>query len=590
MKKKKNNLPKSIIRQLPKEVVSKVAAGEVVEYPASVVKELIENSIDAKASQIDIEIEDSGFSKIRIIDNGHGMSKEDVLESYKRHTTSKISTEDELAIVDSLGFRGEALYSISAISTTEIKSKINETISGTHLEIVGGIAQKPIPLGMPTGTEVIVRDIFFNLPARKKFFENKQAEYRKIIQTVSNVSLGHPKVGFKLKHNKKVTFYVPKEQSLEERARYVLGDDIFNNLLPFSHEEDYMRIKGFVSKPQNTTTTNDLQFIYVNNRHINDKKMTRNVREAFGTLIDAKAQPIYILKIELPSSMVDVNIHPRKTHVRINEGVQLIEAIKKVIKHTLGIQDLTYTFDAKDEVQEFENFLKSSNVSPKQKNQEKRLTGKKANPHLATVLKETTPLWNIKTNKQNLPDEILQVKKLYLITETKNGIVLFDQHAAHERILYEEFLHQFLKERQKGAQIEIGKTIEIPQNAVDLLKDNQQTLQAIGIEIEHFRKNSFKIIKVPKVYETHDLGILLIELVNDLEGIKELTPDEKSLKTISYLACRTAIKGGDYLTQEERKNLLEKLQKTKTSYTCPHGRPVKIELSFKALAKLFKRS
>lgn len=581
------------IKLLPQEVISRVAAGEVIDHPASVVKELIENAIDALATQINIEVDGAGLEKIRVSDNGIGMTPEDLEQCFIRHTTSKIYDLDDLEAIKSLGFRGEALYSISSISDTNIRTKTKDAIAGFELDIKGGEASPIRPVGIPEGTSITVNNLFFNLPARKKFFDNKNIETKKIVQTVTQAALAYPNIGFSLKLNNKVSIHTPKDQNTEDRIEYLLGEGMTKDLLPLKHDSEHIKISGYISKPQSALNSRELQYIFVNNRPINNKNISNTIKRSFGTLIDVKTHPIIIVNIQMPHSMLDVNIHPRKLEVMFVEPRELTNIISQIVRSTLGISDLNFEINTTDnDLEDFETFLASGNQNPVTSvDYEEIQNNKKGNPYLAQLLKDETNLWNIKTNEETKKNEdIAQIKNLYLVIESQKGLSIIDQHAAHERILYEEFLESFESKKSKREIIEKNEVVQIPVTLVELAEKNIETLKRVGIDIEHFGDNAFKINSVIDIYKKHNLRNLLIEVLSDLEenGITE-NADNLSLKTISYLACRTAIKAGDYLTKKERKNLIEKLENTKTNYTCPHGRPVKIDIGMRELGKMFKR-
>lgn len=567
-----NILVPNRIKSLNPELISLVAAGEVIEHPASVVKELVENSLDAFASEINVEISDVGLSQIRVADNGLGIHKDDLISSLHRHTTSKMQEASDLAAINTLGFRGEALYSISSVSNISIRSKTIDSVAGFEVISTDASNLEIRPVGMPQGTIVTVKNLFYNVPGRKKYYQNKSHLNRKIIQIITGAALANPTVGFRMKINDKVTLHVPKNQDLSHRISYLLGDSISTNLLPLDFEVDHFHLEGFASKPQGALPSDEFQYIFVNGRPVTHKQISKIIKETYGSLIEVKSHPVFVLNLGIPPSLIDVNVHPRKQEVLFINSASVYENIQKALVEVLGISDLTYSKSSKKAI--YADVFEAH----------------KANPHLASSLKDTTLTWNIKTNKQVKDIEILQIHNLYLVFETPQGLTLIDQHAAHERILYEDFLNQFKEEKSKALSVNVDQLLDLPVSLVTLLESSLETLGKLGFTIEHFRNNTFKVVSVPQLYEKHDIKKLLIEFLKDLEENAVLKDsDQASLKTIAYLACRTAIKAGDYLTLEERQNLVEKLTKTKSSYTCPHGRPVQLEISLAELGKMFKR-
>lgn len=550
------------IKLLSPEIVSKVAAGEVIEYPAAVVKELVENSIDAGATQIDIEIENLGLTKIRVADNGEGMTLEDLERCYLRHTTSKISKLEDLERITTLGFRGEALHAIAAISHMQIKTKKADSPAGYEIDLSDLATAKARPIGIADGTIVSVTNLFHNIPARKAYYENKNSEQRKLIKLIGEEALINPAIGFRLVLNKKIALLLPKNQSIEERANYLLGTDLQQTHLAFNKQLENITIRGHISKPQYAAQSKETQYLFVNSRPVRNFEIASTIKRSFSTLIDVHSHPSFVIYIETPAELVDVNVHPRKREVLLLEKEKILQNIQTLVKSMLEVTDATY----------------------------ETTTHREADAYMASVLKDDSNLWNIKTNNQaEQYEEILQINKLYLVFETAQGMNVVDQHAAHERILYEEFLEHFEEKRSTAKSLDVNEIVEVPHDLLPLLEINIDTLEAQGFRMEVFRNNSYKITKIPEMFKTYDLKKLLLELLEDIATDQNYTADNKTLKTIAYLACRSAIKGGEYLTMEERKNLLLKLDYTKTKYTCPHGRPVKLVISKTELAKMFRR-
>lgn len=561
------------IIQLPDEVISKIAAGEVVESPAAVVKELIENSIDARATNINIEISDAGLTKIRVVDNGEGMLEEDLRICFRRHATSKIRTFDDFLKIRTCGFRGEALYSIASVSTITIKSKVKDSLAGNKLSIEQGVAGDITPVGMPNGTEVIVDDIFINLPVRKTYFNTKPLEHTKVLDKVIDTALANPQVGFSLKHNDRVLLHLPKNQTVHTRLGYIFDQEMVQHLLKIELKDAHIRIWGYITKPQSASSST-YQYLYVNNRPIKNKEISKIIKECYGTLLDIRAIPGYVLFLELPYELVDINVHPQKLVAKFVNETQIYNLIREGITKTLGIEDLTYKYS--EVKSEFESFANAKR--------------KKGDPYLAQKLKDSTTVWNFKTNQKTLDKDILQIHNLYLLTELPQGLLVVDQHAAHERILYEDFLEQYKKETISNDYVDTETYIDVSPLLAEVLRSYTNDLKNFGIEFEEFGKNSFKITKIPHFLESQNIKVVILELIEDLQQNKTtVAMNNIAVKTIAFLACRLAIKGGDYLTPAERKNLLEKLFRTKSNYTCPHGRPVMMEISNTELKKMFKR-
>jgi len=548
-----------MIKKLPDEIVSKIAAGQVVEDSSSVVKELIENSLDAKATQILVEIQKAGIKSIRVVDNGVGISKKDITLAPMAHTTSKISTLDDLSSIWSFGFRGEALSSVAAMGNLTIKSRTTKDRHGYEVIAKPEQTGKIAPVGMQKGTIVEVIGLFSKIPARKKNIKLQSTENKRLISIVSSLALIHPDISFKLILDNKTCLNLNTETQ-RERNENVLGKFISDGLVPISYQTEKIRISGFIGTPQLSIKQKTRQFLYVNKRLITNDSLSDHIKSLYGTLLDPRLNPAYLISIDLSPDLVDVNIHPRKEHVNFLTPQIVFEAIDKAIKPKLENKNLTYSF----------------NLSPKMSNK------------TAFIIKDSVTKWSVKPEKL-ASDKILQVDNTFLVTQTNSNLLIIDQHAAHERILYEQFLGVFeSKSKQlKSNPLKSPVKITLPIVEITILEDNLEVLKRLGFEFTRSNK-TFHLSVVPDLYRKHDLHQLISELVNDLrENNKRI--DSLSQRTLSYLACRSAIKSGDELTDKEVKNLVTKLYKTKTNYTCPHGRPVLIEIPLSQLHIAFRR-
>lgn len=561
------------INQLPEEVIALIAAGEVIERPSYAVKELVENSIDAGADSILVSIEDSGLRKIVVSDNGEGMDREDLEIAYMPHTTSKISTEDHLSHIATLGFRGEALSSIAAISQMSIKSRTQNSASGILLENKKGSLLQIKPIGSPVGTTVTINNLFFPVPARKKFLKSSQTEFRHISDIVSSFAMSYPTIHFKFSHNEKNIFDLPNNQSLLERARSILGEGVAANFLPIIYEEGYIKIEGFVSNPQYASKQNQKQYIFVNKRLVQDKMISLAVKESFGTLLPQSATPIFILSITLPFEMVDVNVHPRKEQVSFLNARILFDNIKLAVIQALTENNLTF------------------NLSGFAENR----SGKKGETSSlsADILKSTVLPWNRKeVEGLTGEDEIIQIHSTYLLTSTKNGLVLIDQHGAHERILYEKFVSEFENQKSKKESYHLEKpiTIELSLNDAQVLKEYKDIFAQMEFGIEHFQANTYLVRFIPVVFKGRNISKIINDMISDLashEGIQSI--DVATKRMLAFLSCRAAVKAGDVLSVAKQRAIIKDLQKAKNNTTCPHGRPTKQILPLGEINKWFRR-
>ncbi len=553
------------IHLLPDHIISRIAAGEVIERPVFAVKELIENAIDAGATTISILIEESGLKKIVVSDNGEGIEKDDILIAFKPHTTSKL--QEDLHSITTLGFRGEALASIAAISNLTIQSRTKDTASGFQVVINNGELEETGPIGIPEGTIVTVTNLFSSIPARKKFLKTQRTEFRHIVELVTSFALVYPETKFLLKHNKRIVLDLP-EQTREERMQKLLGKSYAQHFMPLITEPGYISISGFIAHPQLTTKSTNKQFLFVNKRPVSDRLITTAVKEAYGTLLEATHMPLFLLFLEVPYETVDINIHPRKEQVSFVNQTLFFETVKSAVVKTLTENNLTF-YNAS-----FQSFSARSGSTA---------------TFASDFLKESVIPWSIKNEKNMLQiDSLYQLHNTYLMTQTPFGMVIIDQHAAHERILYEQFSLAFQKEKKKKYVLPQPLFIDLSLSDFDAIHEAKKTLQTIGFTFEPF-KDAVKVTSVPLIFKDRDIPLTIQELLTAIDENSDITIDTLSQKMLSFLACRASVKAGERLTNEEAKKLVTKLERTENNATCPHGRPTKILIPLQNLHKMFKR-
>ena len=561
-----------VIQKLLPEIVSQIAAGQVVDRPASVIKELLENALDAASTQIDISLVNGGRDMISVSDNGAGMHEEDLLVSFLSHTTSKIFSSEDLHSIKTFGFRGEALASMAAVSWLSIESRPLAATSGMRVLINEGQLREQRPLGMPVGTRVVVEELFGTVPARRKFLKSIQLEFKHCLREVVHSALAHPRVAYRLTHNNSVVLDVPISTH-KERITQLLGEDLSGHLVPFDLEDTHVDIQGFIGRPQIATPNNKHQYIFVNQRAVGLSALSMVFKETYASLLEPRALPSFLIFMNLPPETVDVNIHPRKQEVSIIHLDQIVAGVREKTKELLTGKDIGYRLHNQSPVWELHD---SGMVDS-----------------TAKELRKLTSPWQVREYKKT--EDIAQLHNLYLVTETNKGVLLIDQHAAHERILYEQFLESFRKMTVEQVDIEKSVVWHVAFEDAQLIHEQIASLQTIGFDIEQANETTFVITRVPRVFQDRDIRTLLGEVLEclnteiQLETFAELPLDTLTHRTIAYLACRGAIKSGDPLDPEERRRLLEKLAETKTNYTCPHGRPVQLEISLPELEKMFKR-
>lgn len=558
------------IKKLSLEIVSKIAAGEVIERPAYAVKELIENAIDAGATVITIHIEQSGLRRIQVIDNGEGMSKEDLQLSFLAHTTSKINDTAELVGIKTLGFRGEALSSIAAISNLTIQSRQRDNASGTVIEIEKGRVEHIGSIGMPPGTIVTVDDLFYPVPARKKFLKSEKTEFRHITDIVLQFVLSYPLIHFQLTHNKKTIFDLPGKKNERERVSLVFGE-IVDHFLPVSFSDSYLSILGFIAKPHMALRNNQKQYLFVNNRAVSDRLISLAVKESFGTLLPSSSTPLFHLQLSIPYEAVDVNIHPRKEQVNFINRRLIFDLVKQAVLETLTNNNITYHVETIDTTIRIGETTSLS----------------------ALTLKDIVLPWN-RTDNEKIEKSIpfLQIHQTYILAVTKNGMLLIDQHAAHERILFEQFLQIFEKKKKEKKIYSMPKPYTLPVSLSEkqLIEEHIEIFKELGFLLEDFGKNIFLIRQIPDLFKGRRIEKIIKDMLADLSenaGLKNI--DITSKRMLAFLSCRAAVKAGDVLSENQIKKIVDDLEKTKNNETCPHGRPTKIVFPLATLHKYFKR-
>lgn len=557
------------IKLLPHHLIAQIAAGEVIERPAFAVKELIDNAIDASATQITVELEDTGLTKIVVTDNGTGMEKEDLLESYKLHTTSKLSDNDSLLSIQSLGFRGEALASIAAVSALTIASKTKNSPIGTNVFIKHSVLETVSSAGMPIGTRVVIENLFQNIPARKNFLKSNRTELKHIIESVYALALATPHISFQVFQDKKPILLLPPAQTHQERIYSIFNNTISTALLPMYKKDSYISVSGFILSPQQSAMVVPKQYLSINNRAVNDKLVQIAVKEAYGVLLDKNTQPSWFITISLPFESVDVNIHPRKEEVHFADQQLLYNTIFAAVTESLATNNITFTT------------VPTTNYLPK-------IT----KTYMGHTLKDSVLPWNTQLLTTIENGNVLQIHNLYIIMATDEGLIIIDQHAAHERILYEKFTQQFLEQKQKNISIQLPKPYIFNTSDIEylLIEENREELERLGFCIQANNKNTSVITKIPLIFKDRNLKKLLSTFLTNFAN-EVFTPqiDTLSQKLLAYLSCRAAVKAGDPLTVQQMKDILKELEKLPHAVTCPHGRPLKITMPLQDLNTMFKR-
>lgn len=580
--------------------VNRIAAGEVVERPASVAKELIENSLDAGATRIVIEIQSGGRRLIRVVDDGCGMDRDDALLALERHATSKLRSASDLEGVRTLGFRGEALPSIAAVSRFTLRTA-PEDGHGTEIEVRGGKILAVREVGVARGTVVEVAGLFFNLPARRKFLRSEATELSHVLRWVSRFALARPDVRFRLDHGTRTLLDAPKAASAAERAHHVYGEQA-GRLLPFDHERPGLRVRGLAGRPTEGLPRRDGQHVFVNGRVVQDRVLTHAIRQAYGNTMPRDRFPAALVFVEIDPSAVDVNVHPQKTEVRFASSSEVHDAVRHAVGSAFGaegaVPDLTELRPQGELSRELGSIAASTvrylqshghGDGPPAPFGARRGGGlyDRAAPDptaMGTSLAEPRPRlegWRA----------LAQYRDSYIVAEDADGIVLVDQHAAHERVLFEQYLGEAEADRVEVQRLMFPVTVELAADQATVLSDEIEEFRRLGFELEPFGERAFRIDGVPAILGEVDPVTCLRELLGEARGAGSAASEVDALrhKLVTSAACQAAIKVNHPLSAVGMDSLLEDLARTASPTTCPHGRPVLFRIRLEEIERGFRR-
>lgn len=591
------------IRLLDAHTVNQIAAGEVVERPASVVKELVENALDAGSTRIEVGLEDSGKTLIRISDNGIGMTGEDAATALQRHATSKITTSDDLLGVQTLGFRGEALPSIASVSRMTLSTATEDGLR-TVLKIEGGTMLPPTGAAGPKGTEILVEDLFFNTPARLKFLKSDTTELGQIFEHVSRYAIAYPHVAFMMTHNGQLALETTGGGDMREAVAEVWGRDMARSLAAVSIEAAGLVLRGYVSPPHITKPNRSYQYVFVNGRPVRTRTLTAALDQAFRDLTPERRYPLVTLLIDVDPAKVDVNVSPTKSEVKFQHEGAAFEAIKLAVRQALmehGMMPDAAQIAAANEalraatswappVEDFR--LSAPEPAQPAFNSGTYTVGGQLDPFRPLSTELPTP------TSANLPFVALldglrvvgQIMNTFIVAETNHGLVVIDQHVAHERILYEYLCGLKGSTAIEKQPLLVPQTLHLDKKSAVLLRDRIPEITAVGFELEPFGGESYVIRAVPAAIRSKDPLKILRDLVDELVEVsvaRKLVPTREQIWITS--ACHMAVKAGDPLSHAEMEKLIIDLATTENPYLCPHGRPITITLSRDALMRMFKR-
>ena len=575
----------SVIRILPEKVASQIAAGEVIERPASVVRELLDNSIDARATRINVEIGNGGKRLIRVSDNGEGMNRDDLLLCIERHATSKIKSASDLFSVSSLGFRGEALPSTASVSRMEIISRPKEQLIGHSVKVDGGKLRSVDEVGCPAGTIVGVRDLFYNLPARRKFLRADKTETDHIIDTLSRVALPFLPVHFTLEDRAKTILNLPLSENHMNRLSVLMGRDVARTMVDLDQRVGELRIKAYLAPPDLNRSRGDRIFIYVNNRSIRDRLVMKAIMEGYGQRLMKGRYPQVVIFLEVAPSLVDINVHPTKQEIRFHHSRLVYQAIISVVEEALG-QRFGAVFETGFDqgYRELSERGKShfGGVDMAEPQREYGLAATESLGVPETLFQESHIV-------KEGPLIIGQLKETYILCQTRDGLLMVDQHAAHERIVYETLKRSYQTMHMERQSFLIPHKLEVSMNEGRIIEQKLEQLAELGLELEHFGGSSFLLRSVPSALIHAQWENFLYELIPVLKEEEDLSSDKAMDKLLTVMACHGAIRAGKRMSHEEMTHLLRQLEEMDLATNCPHGRPILKKLSYYEIEKMFKR-
>ena len=613
-----------IIKLLPEHVANQIAAGEVIQRPASIVKELLDNSIDAGATQIKLIVKDAGKALVQVIDNGKGMSETDARMCWERHATSKITSIADVFKIKTMGFRGEALASIASVAKVELKTKRAEDAVGTFIVIEGSNTITQEATACPTGTSITVKNLFFNIPARRNFLKSNPVELRHIIDEFTRAALANPAIGFELFHNDDLLHQL-KSADFAFRICDLFDDKKPENLLLFEEQTTIINASGFIGKPQIAKKTRGEQFIFVNNRFIKDAYLNHAIVSGFENIIAKDQYPFYCINIEIDPSKIDVNIHPTKTEVKFEDERNIYQILRAVTRKVLGENFETPTLDNSHEdnrflqrdlynnqATHFNNIQSSNSQTIGKASDGKNDLFKNEYANSRNFKKQQTTNWEdlfkiaapelpiekqnsseqnsqqtlIENNKQN-SQQFLQIQQTYIATQIKSGMLLISQQAAHERILYEKYLIAIKTQPIVSQQKLFPKAINLNINDESILREILPEIKALGFDVNEFGKNTFVVNGVPAEMQYNNEQDLILDLISNYKENRNLA-DSKHELIAKILAKKAAIKAGTVLAIDEMNRIVDELFACSEPKYSPDGKACLLTFSMSELANMFK--
>ncbi|MBD5136898.1 MAG: DNA mismatch repair endonuclease MutL [Lachnospiraceae bacterium] len=600
------------IQILDQKTIDKIAAGEVVERPASIVKELLENSIDAKSTAITVEIKDGGISFIRITDNGYGIDNKQIPLAFLRHSTSKIKSIEDLVTVSSLGFRGEALSSIAAVSQVELITKTPSSLTGIRYVIEGGEEKQTEEIGAPEGTTFIVRNLFYNTPVRRKFLKTAATEAGYVADVVEHMAMSHPEISIRFINNNQNKVHTSGNNKLKDIIYNIYGRDIASNLISVENANETAKITGYIGKPVISRGNRNFENYYINGRYIKSNIVSKAIEDAYKPYMMQHRYPFTALHIAIDQSLLDVNVHPAKMELRFRNPEEIYPVLYEILSDALKQRELIPQVVPGKSEQPKKEPIKKESVPEPFENKRKSLAGTEAKkvtePSVNYIKEEPVKYMEVTDKKPEAPvqmelfdDRLLsksarvkhrligQVFDTYWLIEYNNSLYIIDQHAAHEKVLYERTMKGLKDKIYTSQQINPPIILSLSIKEEEVLKKCIEYFNEIGYEIEYFGGREYAIRAVPDNMMSISKKELFIEMLDSLSG--EVTKVQADIITerIASMSCKAAVKGNNRLSTEEADKLIEELLELDNPYNCPHGRPTIISMSKYEIEKKFKR-
>ena len=577
-----------IIQLLPDHVANQIAAGEVIQRPSSAVKEMLENALDAGSTEIKLFIKDAGKTLLQVVDNGSGMSKADLKMCFERHATSKIKSADDLFNIQSMGFRGEAMASIAAIAHVEVTSKLTDKELGTHLIIEGSKITTHEDCASSNGTSMKVKNLFYNVPARRNFLKSDQVEMRHIVEEFTRIALANPKVKMQLFHNNSELFHLPSS-NLRQRIVNIIGDKKNETLVPIEEETTLVKITGFVGKPEAAKRTRGEQYFFVNKRFIKSQYLHHAVSKAFEEVIAYNYFPSYFINLNINPKLIDINIHPTKTEIKFEDENAIYAIIRATVKRSLGAYNIAPSLDFS---QELSFDLDFSNKEPKTLRQPTIKVDSTYNPFekkseytLEKVIEWKQPTLSEEFDSNNELNELSQIGNHFIAVPNENGLLLIHQRRAHKRILFEYFKNILSQQKGQSQQLLFPKEINLNNTELEFIVSMQKELNAVGFIFE-FKDSTLVISGIPPECQEENLHGIIENLIEQAKNSEQLNINQKD-NLAKSLATSLAISEFKKLADEEMKSLKNELLKCKSPSVCPSGKRTMINLKTADLEKYF---